>query len=352
MSRERSCFEHKGMPLAAETAGHMRAASAPWLQSFGVRPVPGPDPMKALAAAPVNEPEPQMFDYQHEFELGHSRPNVDGGRSETGTAPGLQRSTSANPSSFTGHSGSAVAGQRPASTSTMGGTKDGSPKASFSVPNTATAPLSEALAQSSGLPVGIDAAIPEMRPETESARGIDSGQPHVTVQKHVSIQQVVSPVFIGQPAGAGPSTSASHTQPGELPFASVTSREFHIESVAHTATGTSVAKSSPELEPVAATRTGQMGGGTLMQGPVMMPSISRSPKSHSHGNDLLERLNQHNPQHEGGKRVHIRNLHVTVQKAAASQQQQPAQGAQQQAAPAAVPQTFFNPWERHYSAFD
>ena len=85
--------------------------------------------------------------------------------------------------------------------------------------------------------------------------------------------------------------------------------------------------------------------------PEIQPQVDRSQRA------LLERLNDRaSPQQQAGvgRRVHIGNLRITVQRPAMAAAQTPpsAPSAQPQQAPAAAGQPLFNPWERHYMAFD
>jgi hypothetical protein len=80
------------------------------------------------------------------------------------------------------------------------------------------------------------------------------------------------------------------------------------------------------------------------------------PQSDTSQQALLDRLNDRAapPQHAGAnRRVHIGNLRITVQRPAMAAAQTPSSAPlpQPQAA-AAAGQTLFNPWERHYMAFD
>ena len=96
--------------------------------------------------------------------------------------------------------------------------------------------------------------------------------------------------------------------------------------------------------------------GVGMTGVQAMPPVT--PENQPHGErsqqSLLDRLNSRpdvQQQESGGRRVHIGNLHITVQRPAIAQAPPFAPSAQPQSA-AAAPQTFFNPWERLHTAFD
>lgn len=112
----------------------------------------------------------------------------------------------------------------------------------------------------------------------------------------------------------------------------------------------------PAAVPVRFART-PMGAGNIPIGNARQPAMSEiQPQIDRSQQALLERLNDRAaPQQQagGGRRVHIGNLRITVQRPAIAAAQTPssAPSAQPQAA-AAAGQTLFNPWERHYMAFD
>jgi hypothetical protein len=100
-----------------------------------------------------------------------------------------------------------------------------------------------------------------------------------------------------------------------------------------------------------------MGGSNSSAGTAAPVAVPES-RSHSYRSQqaLLDRLNDRaaslHQQSGGGRRVHIGNLRITVQRPAMEATQTPpsAPSAQPQAATAAP--ILFNPWERLYTAFD
>lgn len=100
-----------------------------------------------------------------------------------------------------------------------------------------------------------------------------------------------------------------------------------------------------------------MGGGDSSSGTTAPVAVAESqPQSYGSQQALLDRLNDRaaslHQQSSGGRRVHIGNLRITVQRPAMEATQTPpsALSAQPQAAPPAP--ILFNPWERLYTAFD
>jgi hypothetical protein len=182
--------------------------------------------------------------------------------------------------------------------------------------------------------------------------------PRVLVQKHLTIQTEISsmstasePATTLLPGGArvplmaamGPPISLAGeagTEPGET---LTLSESFSTAAVL------------PAAVPVRSERT-PMGAGNIPIGNTRQPAMPESqPQSDGSQQALLDRLNDRaTPQQQagGGRRVHIGNLRITVQRPAiAAQTPSSAPLAQPQAA-AAAGQTLFNPWERHYMAFD
>jgi hypothetical protein len=183
--------------------------------------------------------------------------------------------------------------------------------------------------------------------------------PRVLVQKHLTIQTEISsmstasdPATTSLPGGAlvplmaamGPPISLAGeagTEPGET---LTLSESFSATAVLPTAV------------PVRSART-PMGAGNVPIGNTRQPAMPESqPQSNGSQQALLDRLNDRaTPQQQagGGRRVHIGNLRIRVQRPAMAAAQTPSSAplAQPQAA-AAAGQTLFNPWERHYMAFD
>jgi hypothetical protein len=210
---------------------------------------------------------------------------------------------------------------------------------------------------------GIEANTPNGMAESARGRSIEPDAtrllPSVLVQKHLSVQTEISfmptatelatalpgapplPLVVAMGAPLSMSIAAATENSGTL---------MPAESAAAVALFSSAVPVHFETARV------QMGGGNIPAGttrPAAMPE-SR-PQNERSQQALLERLNDRAAaphQQGGGRRVHIGNLQITVQRPAmaATQAQPSAPSVQPQAAPAA--QISFNPWERHYMAFD
>jgi hypothetical protein len=183
--------------------------------------------------------------------------------------------------------------------------------------------------------------------------------PRVLVQKHLTIQTEISSMSTASGPG-GPSL------PGEaiMPLMAAMGPPISLAGEAGTQPGRTLTSNDsfsaaaviPAAVPVRFART-PMGAGNIPTGNIQSAMPETQPRSDRSERALLERLNDRasRQQQAGvGRRVHIGNLRITVQRPAMAAAQTPpsAPSAQPQQAPAAAGQPLFNPWERHYMAFD
>jgi hypothetical protein len=186
--------------------------------------------------------------------------------------------------------------------------------------------------------------------------------PRVLVQKHLTIQTEISSMSTASGPG-GPSL------PGEaiMPLMAAMGPPISLDGEAGTQPGRTLTSNDsfsaaaviPAAVPVRFARTPMgAGAGNIPIGNSRQPAMPEiQPQSDRSQRALLERLNDRpSPQQQAGvgRRVHIGNLRITVQRPAMAAAQTPpsAPSAQPQQAPAAAGQPLFNPWERHYMAFD
>lgn len=374
MNRERSCFEHKGMPLrATENVGRVPLPHAPWLQSFDRMPA-------------VNAEERKLFPGSRELFSDASQPedtpatgdvlsktkSEDGGQSVEGQPNVVLRRSVA---------GKATSTQAPANPPNIGGRNPGKPETAKG--NTQLSPMGGSSDAAAGGPNPLwskrDISSLEVLSGTKQetpgtgknvassfTSGNDAEQPHVTIQKHVTIQTALSPTGSAitsttMPGTDGTTTAVNHTQivASPMAFAGDGATGFRTDSMLQNPSARMVG-AAPEASSQERQKGTQivpvrmeMSGSKLMQErvTVVMPAAPKARNNRGQ-QQLLERLNQSAPQPQhGGRRVQIRNLHITVQKPATPQVQPASQPAQPQPA-AAAQKTFFNPWERHLSAFD
>lgn len=371
MNRERSFFEHKGMPLTAvENAGRVRETPAPWLQSFTRRPAVDAEERKRFPDSPALSLDSSLT--EDTFPPGDAASEVKaGGRSNAPPAEPdvmLRRSVAGSAASTPAPVNPAGAGSRSSTTpgpargnaeiSVMGRAGDahaGRLDPPWKEPG--VSPL-EVLPGDRQRPLGVGEnamPLPAMAGAGASpaSSGNDSRQPDISIQKRVTIHATLPP--FGHAAGDSPAAALSNVQvvksPMSLPWADAS--ESRADSLRQNPFEAATEQSQErraggtQIEPVRM----EMSGSTSLQVGVrvVMPAPAKAHTNRSQ-QELLERFNQRAPQQQpGGRRVHIRNLHITVQKAA-TPQPQPAPTQPQPAA--AAPQSFFNPWERHLSAFD
>jgi hypothetical protein len=187
-------------------------------------------------------------------------------------------------------------------------------------------------------------------------------QPQVMVQKHITVQTEVSSMSAGPgtvtPSQSGPVFATNEKMKSLMVMNSAAGAETGSVFVPGENFAVPVVPQITSLQ-FAAART-PMGAGNAMGGHAASPVISASqPQGEKSQQALLDRLNSRPAQQQensGGRRLHIGNLQITVQRPAiAPAQPQPALSSAQPSThtqPSAAPQTFFNPWERHHMAFD
>jgi hypothetical protein len=372
MSRERSYLEHNGMPLqGAPNAGRVRhdRADAPWLNTFGAYSTQATEqkaPRMPGSAVPEIMEEPATASEE------------DGGRaagataSEPQAAPNLLQRTSTPGGVSAAVSGAAMTAPGVPSARSMA--QPDASSAAMSVPMgsvAATGPvktpmpmaareMTTAAGSDPVTPSGRAANLPEGAavPGTTPARSGDFTPvaPRVLVQKHIAIQTEISPMSRGTEAAMQGSRASVPVVAGITPAPVTMAMEggtmldsgrvsLPVESfVAPETPGAMAAR----FEAVRV----EMGASGISGVPDAPAAQAQSERSQQM---LLERLNQRPPQAQerSGKRVHIGNLQITVQRPALPAAQAPpsAPSAQPQAAAAASP-TFFNPWERLHTAFD
>jgi hypothetical protein len=361
MSREPSYFEHNGMPLhASPNAGRVRQMQEPWLGLFTAHRV-HPSEQRPSGTSGIVMPEPSIetIGINEEAE-GSAQQSA----SEFVAAPSLLQRAGTIPSASVTQSTNQ---QQPQLTSAAQPDK----------PNVAVSSLMGQQA----IPVNIRHAEPAHRTEIKAAGGPDGEganlstgsdslrndfsdavplPPRVLVQKHLTIQTEIS--SISNTSSEPPTTLL----PGGtlVPLMAAMGSPISLAGEAGTQPGRTLTSNGnfsastviPAAVPVRFART-PMGAGNI---PIIdmsrraMPEIQ--PQSDRSQRALLERLNDRaSPQQQAGvgRRVHIGNLRITVQRPAMAATQTPSSAPlpQPQAA-AAAGQTLFNPWERHYMAFD
>jgi hypothetical protein len=374
MSQEKSYLEHSGMPIqATPNAGRVRRAQGPWPSTFSARPVQTVEQKQSgLAAVTMPGFNGEVAEMDEVSKTRHSReqhPDALGTVNESLVEPSLLLG-SANPA-IAQSALSAGAPQNSAS--------------SFTSAAMGPAVNLEALAASPAMNVGSSEPPSVSGMETGSAEhsknkqedafanpvasrsAVQEGtaasalQPQVLVQKHISVQTETLSMSAG-PGMVMPSQSGSV-------FATSEKMESHMamNSAASTENESVFAPGESFAVPVIPRTTSfqfealrtPMGAGNAMGGQATAP-VMPAPQPHGEKSQqaLLDRLNSRPapPQeNSGGRRLHIGNLQITVQRpAVAPAQTQPFLSSTQpstQTQPAA-PQTFFNPWERHHMAFD
>lgn len=363
MSRERSYFEHNGMPLqAAPNAGRVRHTQEPWLGSFTARVAPAEQQGtgKAGEMAGLTADVPGMNDEAEGDAPRSSPPKMPLTPGPTGAQATEAIQSGANP-------------LHPHSTSAAGA------DAQANVPNNyfgaaidrsmlpvipASALQAKAASGTETKPAaGTEANTQNRMTESAGARSVEPDAtrllPSVLVQKHLSVQTEIS--FM--PTAMEVATALPDAPPLPLVVTMGAPLSMSIAAATENSGTLRPAESAaavalfPSAVPVhfEAARV-QMGGGNIPAGttrPAAMPE-SR-PQNERSQQALLDRLNDRAvaPHQQGeGRRVHIGNLHITVQRPAmpATQTQPSAPSVQPQAASAT--QILFNPWERHYMAFD
>lgn len=212
--------------------------------------------------------------------------------------------------------------------------------------------------------VGMEADTPNGLTESADARTVARDAtpllPSVLVQKPVTVQTEISSLLM--PAE---STTAFPGMP-PLPLVVAMGAPLSMAVAAATKNGGTLmpdetaavvalfSASAPVHFEAARVPMGGVNGSAGTTAPVAAPE-SRS-QSYRSQQALLDQLNDHaaslHQQSGGGRRVHIGNLRITVQRPAMEATQTPpsAPSAQPQAATAAP--ILFNPWERLYTAFD
>jgi hypothetical protein len=388
MSQEKSYLDHSGIPMqATPNAGRVRRAQGPWPSTFSARPAqPGEQKHAGTTAVAMPGFTDEIAEMDEVSKTRHSReqhPDALGTVNESLVEPTLlQRASGA--SSIGAQSGSAnsaiaqsalSAGAPQNSTSSFTSAAMGP---GVNPPTLSASPVmnvgSSEPRLANGMETGSASEYSTNKQEDGFANPVTSRsavqegavpsalQPQVLVQKHITVQTEFSPMSAGpgmvMPSQSRPVFATSEKMESHMAMNSAASTEnesvfapggsFAVPAIPQTTSFQFEALHTP------------MGAGNAMGGQATAPVM---PATQPHGEKsqqaLLDRLNSRPaPQQEnsGGRRLHIGNLQITVQRpAVAPAQTQPSLSSTQpstQTQPAAAPQTFFNPWERHHMAFD
>jgi hypothetical protein len=361
MSRERSYFEHNGMPLqAGPNAGRVRHVQEPWLGSFTAYAAPTEQKgahTAGVAMPGLTEDAPGMND------------EAEGGAPQS---PVLKMPLTQRPTGV--QSADAIqSGANPLHPHT---TSAAGADAQANVPNSdvsaaierSTLPVASLLQSkpASGTETkpaaGTEGNIPNRMTESAGALSVEPDAtrlpPSVLVQKHVTVQTEISSM---------PTATEFATTLRDMPHLPLVVAMGAPLSMAVAAATENSGTLMPDENAAAvalfsasvpvhfeAVRV-QMGAGNPAgtAGPAVMPE--RRPQNERSQHALLDRLNDRTsaqqPQ-DGGRRVHIGNLRITVQRPAMAATQTPPSAPSAQPQAAAAAQILFNPWERHYMAFD
>jgi hypothetical protein len=379
MSREKSYLEHSGMPMqATPNAGRVRRAQGPWPSTFSAR-LAQPAEQKHAGMAAVRMPG--FTDEITEMDVEGVKTQRSGDQqhdalrdvSESLADPGLlQRASAANSAGAqSGSANPALAQSALSADAPQNSTSSLTSAAMGPAANSAALPESPAMnAGSEPMP----ASGMETRPASEYSinkqkdafakqERTDASelQPQVLVQKHITVQTEVSSMSAGPgmmtPLQSGPVFATNEKMKSLMAMNSVAGAETASVFALGESFAVPVVPQITSLQFEAA-RT-PMGAGNAMGGHAASPVISASqPQGEKSQQALLDRLNSRPAQQQensGGRRLHIGNLQITVQRpAVAPAQTQPSLSSAQAATQTqpAAPQTFFNPWERHHMAFD
>jgi len=361
MSGEPSYFERNGMPLhASPNAGRVRQMQEPWFGLFTAhRAQPAEQRPSGTPGVVMPEPGIETTGINEEAE-GSAQQSA----SELASATSLLQRAGTIPSASVTQSANQ---QQPQLTFVAQPDK---PNAAVSVPMGQLA-----------IPVNMRHAEPAHGTELKASGGPDGEganlatgsdrvlgdawdvtplPPRVLAQKHLTIQTEISSIsntasdppttllpggtVLPLMAAMGPPISLAG-EAGTQPDRTLTSNDSF-----------SAAAVIPAAVPVRFART-PMGAGNIPLGNIQSAMPETQPQSDRSQRALLERLNDRAaPQQQAGvgRRVHIGNLRITVQRPAMAAAQTPpsAPSGQPQQTPSVAGQPLFNPWERHYMAFD
>jgi hypothetical protein len=363
MSREPSYFEHNGMPLhASPNAGRVRQMQEPWLGLFTAhRAQPAEQRPQSAPGIVMPEPGNETAGINDEGEGTAQLP-----ANEMPALPSLLQRAATGTTGLVSTSVTQATNQRQQATSAE-------------KPNEPNAAVSSTMGQPS-IPVNGRHAESAHGTEIKAAGGPDGEganlagsdslrndfsdavplPPRVLVQKHLTIQTEISSMS----TASGPAKMLLPSEP-IMPLPAAMGPPISLDGEAGTQPGRTLTSNDsfsaaaviPAAVPVRFART-PMGAGNIPIGNARQPVIPEvQPQSDRSQRALLERLNDRaSPQQQAGvgRRVHIGNLRITVQRPAMAAAQTPlsAPSAQPQQTPAAAGQPLFNPWERHYMAFD
>jgi hypothetical protein len=375
MSREPSYFENSGMPVLAPSAGRVRHAHEPWLGSFSTRPAQAaerqPGSMPAASAPEAAEEIVAAYAENGQSQPGTrvaDAPTASTQINELPAAPSLlQRATASSTAVQSG--GATPSGVQAGFAANRAETPHAAIGSALTpsllpdrppvpVANPHLMPASDGAMNAAGgsesfitSPIGIAGAPPK------EAEGAAVSMPKVLVQKHITIQTEVSAMAGGEGVAAfSPAANAAG------PFFAAVNSPLPMMTAADTASlflPQEDFAATPAMPQTASARPGaarmEMGANDISGMPAMPQAMpTGQPRNEVSQQALLERLSYRPAprQEAGGRRVHIGNLHITVQRPAMAAAAPPSSVSSAPAQPAAAPQTFFNPWERHNPAFD
>jgi len=386
MSREKSYLEHSGMPMqATPNAGRVRRAQGPWPSTFSTRPAhPGEQKHAGMASVTMLGLHDEVAEMDAEGSKarrsGDQQQDALGAVNESlADSNLLQRAPVAN---FAG----APSGSANPAIAQNARSADAPQNSAGSLTSAAMGPAVNPAALSAlpAMSVGSTEPTSESGMETRSASeystnnqedafanpvtssAVQEGttasalQAQVLVQKHITVQTEISSMSAGpgmvMPLQSGPEFATSEKMKSLTAMNGAAGTESVFASDESFAVPMIPQIKSLQFE---AART-PMGAGNAMGNHAESPVISASqPQGEKSQQALLDRLNSRPAQQQensGGRRLHIGNLQITVQRpTVAPAQTQPSFSSTKpptQTQPAAAPQTFFNPWERHHMAFD
>lgn len=387
MSQEKSYLDHSGMPMqATPNAGRVRRAQGPWPSTFSARLAqPGEQKHAGMPAVTMPGLNDEIAEMDAEGpktrRSGEQQRDALGAVNEPLGEPSLlQRASVANSAGAQSGSANPAIMQNSLSANALQSSASSFTSAAMGpAVNPAALSVSPAMSAGSAEPTpasGMETrsaseystnkqedafANPVISSAVQEGTAASALQPQVLVQKHVTVQTVTSSMSAGpgveMPLQSGPEFATSETMKSFMAMNSAAGTETASVFTPGESFAVPVIPQITFLQSEAARRP--MGAGNAMGRHATSPVISASqPQGEKSQQALLDRLNSRPAQqHEnsGGRRLHIGNLQITVQRpAVAPAQTQPSLSSTQpstQTQPAAA-QTFFNPWERHHMAFD
>ena len=361
--REKSSLQHSGMPLkVTPNTGHVRAVAAPWLETFSIRPWDGVAEKSASSRlgqvfGNLTNPEEDLPLVRDEDALPSAAIGLQPDDSISQKGTGMKESfsqqveTAALPSSFASSKGLRHQPQDSSETSVTAaqdrwGAKNG-------MVRSAGVGKQDQVA-SAGSPEQRGARMAATEPKASAGR---NRAPQIVVKKTIEITTLATMQTMPRPrpdhaAARFPERLLRRPLGGQTVAGVVTPGPFTPVLRGTTQPGATSSHSSDAGGIYAG-----LADSLSMDGPVEPRWPQSSSAALSGQSDILQRLNQQSlPEatRPSPKRVHIGNLHITVQRPAANSgvQAAPSQTPAPAAQPAASSQVFMNPWDRMYTVFD